>query len=232
MRTLSIALILAIVLLTAFALATQYTYYEPLGRTYVIVQKSPNEQVVMNIMTVEPNSAFAWYCKPGYIGCVTPQWMTAPGVAASAWTPNGTPVEYVYKKAVAIFDIPENVTTDAIVWNEWILWGTRLRDFGARIYQNYINKSHIIYGMQVAIKLGNDPVLTCLKKVPWPIVDWGFSRWPAASQPPKELYYVVVPGDNATKVILASAVWQAFVNVIRFFRTNCAGFRPVWVGDS
>ena len=219
MRTLLIVLLLA-----GLALAAQYTYYNPKYYTYVIVQEAPNWQDVLNLHMVFASHYFAWYCKSG-IDCVTPQWMTTPGVVASAWTPNGTPVEYVYKKAVAVFDIPKNITTDAIEWNEWIFFGGTLHQWG--VYQIYLNQTQVVYALQVAIKLGNGPVLTCLKKVPWPIVEIG-----GMDYTPNELYYADCPGSNASKVIIASVMWYVTHSGHRYICANWWVFWQKWWYDS
>ena len=220
MRTLLIVLLLA-----GLALAAQYTYYNPFVYIPVVVQKSPNWQGAIDLHTVLVFYNFTNYCRPGYIGCVTPQWMTTPGVVASAWTPNGTPVEYVYKKAVAIFDIPKNITTDAIEWNDWIIYGSSLQQWG--FYQKDLNHTQVVYALQVAIKLGNGPVLTCLKKVPWPIIELV-----GVDYTPNELYYADCPGTNASKVIIASVMWYVTHSGHRYICANWWIFWQKWWYDS
>ncbi|AFA40174.1 hypothetical protein Pogu_2147 [Pyrobaculum oguniense TE7] len=219
---------LALLLVAALALAVQYAYFYPYKKLYVILDY--RESTYIHYVEVFKDETFAYYCKPAYHGCVEPQLRSTPGVVASAWRPDGTPVEYVYKKAVGLFEIPANVSTDWFRWNEWIFWGRSLTEWGRAlkddIYGGYLNKTKVVYGLQVAVKLGEGPVLACLKRLERRITDWLEER-----RPPKEAYYVACPGDNASKVIIASVTWEVLRNGTRRICMNWWVFWQRWWHD-
>ncbi|MEM1890358.1 MAG: hypothetical protein QXN04_09480 [Pyrobaculum sp.] len=195
---LSVILGIALLALAVVAkfLPTQYHYYLPnrlemdvdLSRVEVTPQGDV-ELYWIKIYRVDNSSDFVKYCAPGYVGCVEPQYSMTPGVVASAWAPDGRPLEYVYKRAVAVFEIPGNVTPAThIKWNEWYLFGATLRQL--RAYEAYLNDSYISYGLNVAVKLGNGTMLTCLQKIG------------------EGLLNATCPGYSAAKVIVARVSWR------------------------
>ncbi|MEM4898715.1 MAG: hypothetical protein QXR18_11025, partial [Pyrobaculum sp.] len=79
-----------------------------------------------------------------------------PGVVASAWLPNGTTLEYVYKRAMALFDVPQLDPKRSVRWKLW----TFHKGLGEGIL---ILRASVSYGLHVAVKLGNGPVVKAVK---------------------------------------------------------------------
>ena len=146
----------------------------------------------------------------------------------------------MYKKAVGLFDIPEYVSTTWIKWNEWILFGRSLTEWGKLrgedIYGVYLRNTRVVYGLQVAVRLGERPFLTCVKKAPR-VVMWevpselGFGLWKSGGKPPEEIYYADCPGENASKVVMASVTWEVLRNGSRLLCMNWWVFWQYWWYD-
>ncbi|MGC8584277.1 MAG: hypothetical protein ACP5MH_11225, partial [Thermoproteus sp.] len=74
-----------------------------------------------------------------------------PGVVASPWTPDGGTVQYVYKTAMALFQMADIDVNKSVVWRLWEIHQ------GMDIYRE--RPVTISYGLQVAVKLGPGPPL-------------------------------------------------------------------------
>jgi hypothetical protein len=185
------AAILAVAL-SALAFAVYYTYFNP--------EYYDNfGGMLLHRVDLLNESTFTAYCIGGK-HCVETQIRSTPGVVASAWRGDGSPIEYVYKRAVGLFEIPENVTSSRIIrFNNYIIWGSPI-PHNWWLYR-VVNHSRVVYGLQVAVKVGGGPVLTCLEKVP---------RIPPSVKYPSlgGLYNATCPGLNTSKVIIASVTWH------------------------
>ncbi|ABP51021.1 hypothetical protein [Pyrobaculum arsenaticum] len=223
-RALLLGTLLAL-LVVAKLFHTPYGWYMPeIYARGISIQLTPNIQTVIDVYAVTYNDYFVHYCEPGYVGCVEPQYSMTPGVVASAWAPGGKPVEYVYKRAMALFEAPQNVSPRThIKWNEWIFWGARLRKFGPGVYESYLKDSRVIYSFDVAVKLGRGPVLTCLQEITYPVVD----PWPLRERVIdwRKLFNTTCPGHDAAKVIGASVYW--FRNYTDFGKL-CVSWAVFW----
>lgn len=135
-----------LVLLIAVAAVAQFVVFRPWYYTwgiYLIAEHSSNSLVWYDVYVVGDN-----------------HYNSLPGVVASPWLPNGSTLEYVYKKAMALFDVPKIDPKKAVKWRLW-------QFHGEEIYM--LSPVSVSYGLHVAVKLGDGPVLKAVKlgkKVP------------------------------------------------------------------
>jgi hypothetical protein len=104
-----------------------------------------------------------------------------PGMQASAWLPNGTPVEYTFTRATALF---ESVEVDVRRDVKWYVFTFHLNDIW------WLIPVGIRYGLQVVAKSDDRPVFdfNCLKYV----------KTVTARGAKREVYNATCPGDTST----------------------------------
>ncbi|MEM0464984.1 hypothetical protein [Pyrobaculum sp.] len=98
-------------------------------------------------VVIEENATFVGY-NPYYAGGGV--WESTPGVAASAWLPDGSTIEYVYRRAMALFNVTEIDPRRDFEWR-WFPF----QDPGVLVRL----PASAFYGLQVAVKVGEGPVL-------------------------------------------------------------------------
>ncbi|MEM4792835.1 MAG: hypothetical protein QXS00_07945 [Pyrobaculum sp.] len=181
-------------LLVAVAMA-QFVIFEPeyyQGGVYLIAEYRFDSEV--------------WY--DDYV--VGGHYNSLPGVVASPWLPNGSTVEYVYKKAMALFDVPKIDPRKAVRW--------KLRQFhiGYDIYMLW--PVSVSYGLHVAVKIGNGPVLKAVKVAE--NVPYGATRinaWNADG-----------PCPECAEVVIIGASYNYLYNGTNLFCIGYMRFKQEW----
>ncbi|MFZ8808784.1 MAG: thermopsin-like protease [Pyrobaculum sp.] len=122
-----------------------------------------------------------------------------PGMVASPWLPNGASVEYSYTRAAALFNITEIDPRKDVEWYIYLLHSADIWAANPLLIVYDISYRHspdiwerlpaaITYGLYVAVKSGDGPVLdlTCLKA-------WknGLYNYTCPSSPRARLNYVM-----------------------------------------
>lgn len=134
-----------------------------------------------------------------------------PGVVASAWLPNGTTLEYVYKKAMALFDVPQIDPKRAVKWKLWLFH----KQFGEYIL---ILRASVSYGLHVAVKIGNGPVVKAVKVAE--NVQFGATRinaWNATD-----------PCPECAEVVIIGASYNFLYNGTNLFCIRYFRFKQEW----
>ncbi len=191
-----VVLLTALTLLTASAYAlyyTNYTLYIMWSRTYTLdnfgfagisVVKNPIPLGEWEVRTVEevildglpPDTLIrdrSRYRSTTIYGM-------DPGMRASPWLPNGTPIEYTFTRATALFEPVEvDVRSDV----KWYVFTFHYNDVW------WLLPAGVRYGLRITVKSDDRPVLdfSCLKYVK--TVTRGARR---------EVYNVTCPGDTST----------------------------------
>ena len=184
---------LLICLLTALAVfaVAQYLYYMPIGSRTVYVGHAQLGEAV--------------YTHGSALKVVNVQSMLItfrgvnPGMVASPWLPNGTGVEYSYTRAAALFNTTEIDPRKDVEWYIYLLHSADIWADNSLLIVYDVSYRHspdiwerlpaaITYGLYVAVKSGDGPVLdlTCLKA-------WknGFYNYTCPSSPRARLNYVM-----------------------------------------
>ncbi|MEM4439164.1 MAG: hypothetical protein QW680_11130, partial [Pyrobaculum sp.] len=190
MRTVLLVLLIAVAAVAQFVVFMPYYYTWGI---YLIAEHSSNSLVQYDVYVVGGN-----------------HYNSLPGVVASPWLPNGSTLEYVYKKAMALFDVPKIDPKKAVKWRLW-------QFHGEEIYM--LRPVSVSYGLHVAVKLGDGPVLKAVKlgkKVPL-TGDVYVDAWNATG-----------PCPECAEVVLISASYNFLYNgtnllCIRYFR-----FKQEW----
>jgi hypothetical protein len=107
-----------------------------------------------------------------------------PGMRASPWLPNGTPIEYTFTRATALFEPIEDIDVRRDV--KWYVF--------SNLHRNdiwWLKPVGIRYGLWIAVKSDDRPPLdfSCLKYVKTVTTAWG-ARW--------EVYNATCPGNIST----------------------------------
>ncbi|MCX8135706.1 hypothetical protein, partial [Pyrobaculum aerophilum] len=134
-----------------------------------------------------------------------------PGVVASAWLPNGTTLEYVYKRAMALFDVPQIDPKRAVKWKLWPFH----KQFGEYIL---ILRASVSYGLHVAVKIGNGPVVKAVKVAE--NVQFGATRinaWNATD-----------PCPECAEVVIIGASYNYLYNGTNLFCIRYLRFKQEW----
>jgi hypothetical protein len=105
-----------------------------------------------------------------------------PGMQASAWLPNGTPIEYTFTRATALFEPVEDIDVRRDV--KWYVYTFHYNDIW------WLKPVGIRYGLQVVAKSDDRPVFdfNCLKYV----------KTVTARGAKREVYNATCPGDTST----------------------------------
>ncbi len=193
-------MLIALTLLTASAYAlyyTNYTLYIMWSRTYTLdkfgfagisVVKDPIPLGEWEVRTVEevildglpPDTLIrdrSRYRRTVIYGM-------DPGMQASPWLPNGTPIEYAFTRATALFEPVEDIDVRRDV--KWYVF--------SNLHRNdiwWLKPVGVRYGLRITVKSDDRPPLdfSCLKYVKTTTTAWG-ARW--------EVYNAVCPGDTST----------------------------------
>jgi hypothetical protein len=106
-----------------------------------------------------------------------------PGMRASAWLPNGTPIEYTFTRATAMFEPVEDIDVRRDV--KWYVF--------SNLHRNdiwWLKPVGVRYGLRITVKSDDRPVLdfSCLKYVKT-VITRGARR---------EVYNATCPGNTST----------------------------------
>jgi len=106
-----------------------------------------------------------------------------PGMRASAWLPNGTPIEYTFTRATALFEPIEDIDVRRDV--KWYVFTFHYNDIWWR------KPVGVRYGLQIVAKSDDRPVFdfSCLKYVKTDKIVRGINR---------EVYNATCPGNTST----------------------------------
>jgi hypothetical protein len=106
-----------------------------------------------------------------------------PGVRASAWLPNGTPIEYTFTRATALFEPVEVDVRRDVKW--YVFSNLHFNDIW------WLKPVGVRYGLQIVAKSDDRPVFdfSCLKYVKTVTTARGAKR---------EVYNATCPGDTST----------------------------------
>ncbi len=106
-----------------------------------------------------------------------------PGMRASAWLPNGTPIEYTFTRATALFEPVEDIDVRRDV--KWYVFDIHYNDIW------WLRPVGVRYGLRITAKSDDRPPLdfSCLKYVKTITTAWG-ARW--------EVYNATCPGNTST----------------------------------
>jgi hypothetical protein len=126
-------------------------------------------------------------------------------------------VEYIYKRAVALFDVPELDARRAVRWRLW--------SFHAIFGQDWIFQEReisITYGLQVAVKLGPGPPVGDMRPTN------NYRVFPSGL---KGKVWASGPYPEGPEVVILSASYHYLYNGSRALCVDYYRFRQKWWYD-